>query len=65
MSASPTNGVVDRNCAVHGYPDLYILGCSVFPTAGWANPTLTILALAHRLKAHLLSKRTADHHQVK
>ena len=65
MSASPTNGVVDRNCAVHGYPDIHILGSSVFPTAGWANPTLTILALAHRLKAHLLSKRTADHHQVK
>ncbi|MXY06012.1 MAG: GMC family oxidoreductase [Gammaproteobacteria bacterium] len=65
MSASPTNGVVDRNCAVHGYHDLYILGSSVFPTAGWANPTLTILALAHRLKAHLLAKRTADHHQVK
>ena len=57
MSASPTDGVVDRNCAVHGYPDLFILGSSVFPTAGWANPTLTILALAHRLKAHLLSLR--------
>jgi choline dehydrogenase-like flavoprotein len=25
----------------------------VFPTAGWANPTLTILALAHRLAARL------------
>ncbi|MCY4344336.1 MAG: GMC family oxidoreductase [Gammaproteobacteria bacterium] len=54
MSADPTDGVVDRNCAAHGYPNLYILGSSVFPTAGWANPTLTILALAHRLKAHLL-----------
>ena len=57
MSADPADGVVDPNCAVHGYPDLYVLGSSVFPTAGWANPTLTILALAHRLKAHLLSKR--------
>ena len=55
MSADPADGVVDRNCAVHGYPNLYILGSSVFPTAGWANPTLTILALAHRLKAHLLA----------
>ncbi|MYG14744.1 MAG: GMC family oxidoreductase [Gammaproteobacteria bacterium] len=65
MSADPADGVVDRNCAVHGYPDLYILGSSVFPTAGWANPTLTILALAHRLKAHLLARRTADRHRVK
>ena len=54
MSADPADGVVDGNCAVHGYPNLYILGSSVFPTAGWANPTLTILALAHRLKAHLV-----------
>ncbi len=58
MSADPADGVVDRNCAVHGYPNLQVLGSSVFPTAGWANPTLTILALAHRLKVHLLSRRT-------
>ena len=57
MSADPADGVVDRNCAVHGYPNLHVLGSSVFPTAGWANPTLTILALAHRLEAHLLSRR--------
>ena len=57
MSTDPAHGVVDANCAVHGYPDLYVLGSSVFPTAGWANPTLTILALAHRLKTHLLERR--------
>jgi choline dehydrogenase-like flavoprotein len=28
----------------------------VFPTASWANPTLTILALAHRLGDHLLAR---------
>ena len=57
MSADPADGVVNPDCAVHGCPNLYVLGSSVFPTAGWANPTLTILALAHRLKAHLLSNR--------
>lgn len=53
MSASAKDGVVDADCRVHGYPDLWIAGSSVFPTAGWANPTLTILALAHRLAARL------------
>lgn len=53
MSRDPRVGVVDAHCRVHGYPDLYIAGSSVFPTAGWANPTLTILALTHRLQDHL------------
>jgi choline dehydrogenase-like flavoprotein len=53
MSSDPTRGVVDADCRVHGYANLYIAGSSVFPTSGWANPTLTIIALAHRLAAHL------------
>jgi choline dehydrogenase-like flavoprotein len=32
---------------------LYVCSSSVFPTAGCANPTLTILALALRLSDHL------------
>ncbi len=53
MSDDPRQGVVDRDCRVHGYGNLHIAGSSVFPTAGWANPTLTILALAHRLAQRL------------
>lgn len=53
MSVSPRNGVVDANCTVHGYHNLHIAGSSVFPTGGWANPTLTLLALTHRLGDHL------------
>ncbi|MGO9930452.1 MAG: FAD-dependent oxidoreductase [Steroidobacteraceae bacterium] len=53
MSDDPREGVVDRNCAVHGMENLYVAGSSVFPTAGQANPTLTIVALALRLAKHL------------
>ena len=53
MSLSPRDGVVDPDCRVHGVRNLYVAGSSVFPTGGWANPTLTILALAHRLADHL------------
>jgi choline dehydrogenase-like flavoprotein len=53
MSDSPATGVVDKNCTVHGYANLHIAGSSVFTTGGWANPTLTILALSHRLADHL------------
>lgn len=53
MSSDPQKGVVDSNCKVHGIDNLYIAGSSVFPTAGFANPTLTILALSLRLANHL------------
>ena len=53
MAASPREGVVDGNCRVHGTANLYVAGSSVFPTAGTANPTLTIVALALRLGDHL------------
>ncbi len=53
MGKTPDNSVVNEHCRVHGYHNLYIAGSSVFPTGGWANPTLTILALVHRLADHL------------
>ena len=53
MSASPRQGVVDANCKLHDSPNFYVAGSSVFPTGGWANPTITIMALALRLGAHL------------
>jgi choline dehydrogenase-like flavoprotein len=49
MAETPADGVVDSNCAVFGMENLYVAGSSVFPTAGQANPTLTIVALALRL----------------
>ena len=48
MSADPRHGVVDARARVHGLPNLYVAGSSLFPTGGWANPTLTIVALALR-----------------
>jgi len=56
MSNDARTGVVDRDCRVHGYDNLYVAGSSVFPTSGWANPTLTIIALAHRLGDHLRAR---------
>jgi choline dehydrogenase-like flavoprotein len=53
MHTDPAMGVVDGDCRVHGMSNLYITGGSVFPTGGYANPTLTIAALALRLAEHL------------
>jgi choline dehydrogenase-like flavoprotein len=53
MHTDPREGVVDEDCRVHGISNLYLTGSSVFPTGGFANPTLTIIALALRLSYHL------------
>jgi choline dehydrogenase-like flavoprotein len=53
MHVDPKQGVIDANCRVHGLANLFIAGPSVFPTGGYANPTLTIVALAIRLADHL------------
>ena len=53
MSVDGKDGVVDRDCRMHGLDNLFIAGSSVFRTPGYANPTLTICALAHRLADHL------------
>ena len=53
INNDPKQGVVDANCKVHGISNLFVAGSSVFPTAGYSNPTLTILALSLRLADHV------------
>lgn len=55
MHTDPKYGVVDQNCRIHGISNLFIAGPSVFPTSGYANPSLTIIALAVRLADHIKS----------
>lgn len=56
MSENVKEGVVDANCKVHGLSNLFVAGGSVFTTGGYANPTLTIVALAIRLADHIKGK---------
>jgi choline dehydrogenase-like flavoprotein len=53
LASDADEGVVDAHCRVHGTQNLYVAGSSVFPSGGFVNPTLTIVALALRLGAHV------------
>jgi choline dehydrogenase-like flavoprotein len=55
MASSPKDGVVDENCRVYGMENLFIASSSVFPTTSYANPTLTITAIAIRIADHVKS----------
>lgn len=65
MHNRPHQGVVNKNCQVHGVANLFIAGSSVFPTGlGYANPTLTIIALATRLSDHIKQQRSVQNRPV-
>jgi choline dehydrogenase-like flavoprotein len=53
MHRDARHGVVDENGQVHAVDNLFVAGSSLFPTGGYANPTLTIVALSARLADHL------------
>jgi cholesterol oxidase len=57
FGADATDGVVDLDCQVHGYPGLYVVDGSIVPANPGVNPSLTITALAEyamsRVPPHL------------
>lgn len=53
MHDDPRRGVTDANTRVHSTKNLYIAGSATFPTGGFVNPTLTIIAMSLRLADHL------------
>ncbi len=60
MHVDPKQGVVDENCRVHELSNLFMASSSVFPSSGYANPTLTIVALSLRLADHLKQTLKGD-----
>jgi choline dehydrogenase-like flavoprotein len=54
MSNDPSDGVVDPNCRVHGYSNLYVGDTSPHVTNGGFNPFLTAMALAYRTGTGIL-----------
>lgn len=53
MADTAEKGVVDKHQKVFGNQNLYIAGSSVFSTAGFSNPTFTIVQMSLRLANHL------------
>lgn len=61
MARDPELGVVDTDLRIHGTRNAFVVGSSVFPSMGAANPTFTAMALALRLaqfidRGHLSAK---------
>lgn len=59
MNNNEKLGVVNSNLNLHELNNLYVASSSVFPTSGFANPSLTIVALSIRLSEYLLRNKYA------
>jgi choline dehydrogenase-like flavoprotein len=54
----PEHAVLDRDCRMHGYDNLYVLDGAFMPTSLGAPPALTIIANALRVGAKMLEGTT-------
>lgn len=52
-----SEAVVDEELKVHGVANLHVISTAVLPTAGSANPTFTMLCLAHALCTQVLKEK--------
>jgi choline dehydrogenase-like flavoprotein len=57
MGDDPLTSVVNRNCQVHGVPNLFVADGGPFVSQADKNPTWTILALAWRTAEHIAAER--------
>ncbi|MBE9228704.1 GMC family oxidoreductase [Phormidium sp. LEGE 05292] len=53
MSENPSDGVVGKNCNIHGVDNLFVASSSNFVTSGQANSTFMIVVFALKLVDHL------------
>jgi choline dehydrogenase-like flavoprotein len=58
MSFNNTQGIVNSDLRLHDVANLYIASCSIFPTGGSSNPTMTLMAATLRLAEHLKTTKT-------
>ncbi len=54
MGNDPKTSVVDPQCRVHDFDNVYVIDGSVHVTNGGFNPVLTIMAIAYRSSEHLV-----------
>jgi choline dehydrogenase-like flavoprotein len=53
FGSDPSKSVLDKNCRAHDVPNLYVVDGSFMPTSGGVPTTLTIMANALRVAAHI------------
>ena len=56
MGDDPKHSVLNKWCQSHDHKNLFVVDGASFTSAGWQNPTMTILALSKRASEYLASQ---------
>jgi choline dehydrogenase-like flavoprotein len=56
MGDDPKHSVLNKWCQSHDHKNLFVVDGASFTSAGWQNPTMTILALSMRASEYLASE---------
>jgi choline dehydrogenase-like flavoprotein len=54
IGKSPEDSVVDSDCKVHGFKNLFVCDASVFPTAVGVNPQISVMTVASIIAARII-----------
>lgn len=54
IGVSPDDSVVDSDCKVHGFGNLFVCDASVFPTSVGVNPQITVMTVASIIASRVL-----------
>jgi hypothetical protein len=54
IGTNPNDSVVDTDCKVHGFVNLFVCDASVFPTSVGVNPQITVMAIASIVAARII-----------
>ena len=57
MGDDPKTSVLNKWCQSHDHKNLFVVDGASFTSAGWQNPTMTILSLSMRASEHLAEER--------
>ena len=56
LGSNTNSGVADLAGSVHVLPNTYMVGSGLFPTGGWFNPTLVIMAMSRAVAKEFVRK---------
>ena len=54
IGTNEANSVVDSDCKVHGFENLFVCDASVFPTSVGVNPQITVMAVASIVASRII-----------